>query len=157
LIRTAQNEMRALIFELGQNPVEGGLVPALSDLARTVSERDGLPVNVYGPQRGIPLPTRAQVELFAIAREALANVVKHAGASEAWLGVRVDDISVSMQVADDGRGFESSIEPRGHFGLASMRSRARGLGGALSIDGGPGLGTVVHVVLPAASDGLDAR
>src|SRR5262249_18388404 len=120
LIRTAQNEMRALIFELGQNPVEGGLVPALSDLARTVSDRDGLPVDVYRPQGGIPLPTRAQVELFAIAREALANVVKHAGASEAWIRVAVDDISVSMQVADDGRGFESSIEPRGHFGLASM-------------------------------------
>jgi signal transduction histidine kinase len=157
LIRTAQNEMRALIFELGQNPVEGGLVPALADLARTVSERESLPVNVYGPQRRIPLPTRAQVELFAIAREALANVVKHAGASEAWIRVAADDGRVSLQVADDGCGFESSIEPRGHFGLASMRSRARELGGALSIDSGPGLGTVVHVVLPNGSDGLDGR
>jgi len=157
LIRTAQNEMRALIFELGQNPVEGGLVPALADLARTVSERDGLQVNVYGPQRGIPLPTRAQVEMFAIAREALANVVKHAGAGEAWIRVAVDNGGVSLQIADDGCGFESAIEPRGHFGLASMRSRARALGGVMSIDSGPGLGTVVHVALPTESDGLDGR
>jgi signal transduction histidine kinase len=157
LIRTAQNEMRALIFELGQNPVEGGLLPALADLARTVSERDGLSVNVYGPQQGIPLATRAQVELFAIAREALANVVKHAGANEAWIRVAVDDGRVSLQVADDGCGFESSIEPRGHFGLASMRSRAREIGGELSIEGGPGLGTVLHVALPGSADVADGR
>jgi signal transduction histidine kinase len=157
LIRSAQNEMRALIFELGQSPVEGGLVPALTDLARTVSERDGLPVNVYGPQRGIPLSTRAQAELFAIGREALANVVKHADASEAWIRVAVDDGRVSLQVADDGCGFENSIEPPGHFGLASMRSRARELNGVLTIDGGPGLGTVVHVTVPGASDALDGR
>ena len=156
LIRSAQNEMRALIFELGQNPVEEGLVPALTDLARTVSERDGVPVNVYGPQRGIPLSTRAQVELFAIAREALANVVKHARAGEVWIRVAVDDSRVSLQVADDGRGFENSIEPPGHFGLASMRSRASELGGVLTIDGGPGLGTVVHVTVPVA-EGLDGR
>src|SRR5262249_58695847 len=98
-----------------------------------------------------------QVELFAIAREALANIVKHAGASEAWIRVAVDDGRVSLQVADDGSGFESSIEPRGHFGLASMRSRARALGGSLSIEGGPGLGPVVHVALPAGSDDLDGR
>ncbi|MFL5928355.1 MAG: MASE1 domain-containing protein [Gaiellaceae bacterium] len=157
LIRTAQTEMRALIFELGRNPVEGGLVPSLNDLARTVTERDGLPVHVYGPQRALPLSTREQVELFAIVREALANVVKHAGAGEAWVRVAVDDGRVSVHVADDGCGFSNSIEPLGHFGLASMRSRARGLGGVLTIDGGPGLGTLVHVTLAADSDGSDGR
>jgi signal transduction histidine kinase len=157
LIRTAQTEMRALIFELGQNPVEGGLVPALNDLARTVRKRDGLPVHVFGPQRALPLSTREQVELFAIVREALANVVKHAGASEAWVRVALDDGRVSVHVADDGCGFVNSIEPLGHFGLASMRSRARALEGVLTIDSGPGLGTVVHVALAAGPEDSDGR
>src|SRR5262249_26685185 len=151
------SEMRARMCELGQNPVEGGLVPALSALARTVSERDGLQVNVYGPQRGIPLPTRAQVEMFAIAREALANVVKHAGAGEAWIRVAVDNGGGSLQIADAGCGVWSAVEPTWAVGLASMRSRARALGGVMSIDSGPGLGTVVHVALPTESDGLDGR
>jgi signal transduction histidine kinase len=157
LIRTAQTEMRALIFELGRNPVERGLVPALTDLARTVSERDGLAISVYGPQRALPISTRAQAELFAIGREALANVVKHADAREAWMRVAVDDGHVSLHIADEGRGFAGSDEPLGHFGLASMRSRARAIGGVLTIDGGPGLGTVVHVRVPIGGESLDGR
>ncbi|HEX4679031.1 MAG TPA: MASE1 domain-containing protein [Gaiellaceae bacterium] len=148
LIRSAQSEMRALIFELDRGPDGRGLVAAVSDLARTVSEREHLPIHVRGPTGALDISPRAQVELFAIGREALANVVKHAHATEAWIHITADDGWVSMQVRDDGRGFASTIEPTGHFGLDSMRSRAQEIGAILEFEGGSGRGTVVQVHVP---------
>ena len=145
LIRSAQTEMRALIFELGRNPVESGLVPALTELAGTVGSREALAVGVRSPSGPLDISDRAQAELYAVAREALANVVKHANAREVWIDVVRTPRGVSLAVADDGRGFDTDEERAGHFGLASMRSRAVEIGGVLTIISGPGRGTTVLV------------
>jgi signal transduction histidine kinase len=144
LTRGAQNEMRALIFELGQDPVEDGLVAALTRHASMLRRRHGFDVDVEGPER-LALSPRAQTELFGIGREALANVVKHAGASKAWVHVEARSGSVLVEIRDDGSGFDPAARHPGHFGLESMHSRAAELGGVLTISSTPHAGTVVRV------------
>ena len=122
--------MRALIFELGRDPVEDGLVAALSQHASRLAERDGLTIDVRGPEGRLALSRGTETQLFGIGREALANVVKHARASKAWVRVEARPASVVLEIRDDGRGFDHTADHPGHFGLESMRSRAAEIGGS---------------------------
>jgi signal transduction histidine kinase len=153
LTRGAQSEMRALIYELRRDPVEHGLVDALERHAARVGARDGLEVDVRGPEDSLGLPREVEMQLFAIAREALANVVKHAGARTARISVRRSAGRVVVEIRDDGRGFDAASGHPGHFGLESMRSRAAELGGSLTITSARGYGTLVRVETTAGSDG----
>jgi signal transduction histidine kinase len=152
LTRGAQSEMRALIFELGHDGVEDGLVAALTKHASMLRTRLGLDIDVAGPEH-LALSPRAQTELFGIGREALANVVKHAGASKAWVHVEARSGRVLVEVRDDGSGFDPAARHPGHFGLESMHSRAAELGGVLTISSAPGAGTVVQVEVRADTEG----
>jgi signal transduction histidine kinase len=152
LTRSAQSEMRALIFELGPDAVEGGLVAGLTRHSSMLCARHGLDIEVEGPER-LALSPRGQTELFAIGREALANVVKHAGASKAWVHVEARSGRVLVDVGDDGSGFDPIARHPGHFGLESMRSRAAELGGVLTISSAPGAGTVVRVEARTDTEG----
>ncbi len=152
LTRGAQSEMRALIFELGQDAVEDGLVAALARHASILRSRLELDIDVAGPEQ-LALSHRAQTELFGIGREALANVVKHAGASKAWVHVEARSGHVLLDVRDDGSGFDPDAHHPGHFGLESMHSRAAELGGMLTISSEPGVGTVVRVEVSDDTDG----
>jgi signal transduction histidine kinase len=153
LIRGAQTEMRALIFELGRHAVEDGLVAALTAHASRLGARHELIVDVQGPER-LGLSSRAETQLFGIGREALVNVVKHADATRAWVRVEARKDSVLVEIRDDGRGFDPSGVRRGSFGLESMHSRARELGGFLVISSTPEQGTVVRVEVPAETEGI---
>jgi signal transduction histidine kinase len=151
LTRGAQTEMRALILELRRDPVHDGLVAAL---ARHVSSvpTDGLTIHVRGPGPRLPLSQLVETQLFAIAREALANVQRHAGASAAHVRVEAQPEHVVVEVRDNGRGFDPAAGHRGHFGLESMRSRAAEIGGRLTITSAPGSGTLVRVRAPVETD-----
>jgi signal transduction histidine kinase len=152
LTRSAQNEMRALIFELGRDPVEGGLVAALARHGAKLDDRDGMKIDVQGPDAPLALSHRVETQLFGIGREALANAAKHAGARTTWVLVEARPGDVLLEISDDGRGFDPAKRHSGHFGLESMRSRAAEVGGLLTITSTPGLGTVVRVEVPADGD-----
>ncbi|MFF1715382.1 sensor histidine kinase [Streptomyces sp. NPDC058268] len=99
------------------------------------------------------LPTPYEVALLRTAQSALANTFQHAGAGRAEITLSFMDTSVSLDVVDDGRGFDPASAPRetgddGGFGLPAMRARARSLGGTLSVESAPGQGTAVAVTLP---------
>ncbi|MEV0323844.1 sensor histidine kinase [Streptomyces sp. NPDC050658] len=96
------------------------------------------------------LPTPYEVALLRTAQSALANTVRHAAADRAEITLSFMDTSVCLDVVDDGRGFDPASAPRGDggFGLPAMRSRARSLGGTLSVESAPGQGTAVAVTLP---------
>jgi signal transduction histidine kinase len=152
LARNAQSEMRSLIFELGRDPVEDGLGPALAQHASRLGARDGLAIEVRLPDGRLPLSPRAETHLFGIGREALSNVVKHAGARRAWVRVEARPERVLLEIGDDGRGFDPAADHPGHFGLESMRSRAAEIGGLLTIESTPRHGTVLRVEAPAETD-----
>ncbi len=96
-------------------------------------------------------------ELFLIAQEALANTAKHAFATKVWLSVRQIDEEVSLQVIDNGRGFDTAKEPGrlGH-GLSNMVERARQIGGQFEIVSNLGDGTTVTVRMPVDHDSREA-
>ena len=152
LTRGAQSEMRALIFELGPDAVEDGLVAALARHASMLRRRHGLDIDVQGPER-LALSPRAQTELFGIGREALANVVKHAGAGKASVLVEARSGRLLVEVRDDGAGFDPAARHPDHFGLESMRSRAAELGAVLTISSAPRAGTVVRVEARVDTEG----
>jgi PAS domain S-box-containing protein len=84
---------------------------------------------------------------YFVAAEALANVAKHAGASEARVRVVVDGDDLIVEVADDGRG---GADPRGS-GLAGLADRVAALDGSFLVDEPPGGGTRVRAALPLLS------
>jgi signal transduction histidine kinase len=151
LTRGAQGEMRALIFELGPSAVEDGLVAALTQHASRVGTRDRLIIDVRGPEGRLAVSRGTETQLFGIGREAIANVVKHAHASKAWIRVEARSDSVVLEVHDDGRGFDGMARHPGHFGLESMTSRAAQIGGVLTLKSAHGHGTLVSVEVPADS------
>ena len=152
LTRDAQSEMRALIAQLGRDPLDGGLVAALSRLVAETSDRDGIAVRLAAPEDDPALPGCAQAHLFAIAREGLANAVKHGGMDAVDIRLRASLGNVILEVIDDGAGFDPMTLRPGHFGLDSMRSRAAEIGGRLTITSGSGRGTVVRVVVPIGEE-----
>jgi signal transduction histidine kinase len=153
MTRSVQSEVHALIFELHRDPVHGGLVAALARHASDVSASNGLTVDVRGPVPRLALSERTEAELYAIGKEALANVHKHAGAKTAHVRVEAEHGQVVVEVRDDGRGFDPAAGHPGHFGLESMRSRAAEIGGWMAITSAPGSGTLVRVCVPTTTDG----
>jgi signal transduction histidine kinase len=88
------------------------------------------------------------LHLLRVVQEALANAVRHAGATRVLLKVQAQGAGVAVAVIDDGRGIDAAAGPAGH-GLASMRRRAALLGATLSVGPAPGQGTEVRLVLAA--------
>jgi signal transduction histidine kinase len=94
--------------------------------------------------------------LFRIAQEALRNIGKHSGASEATLSLRAYDARLEMRVADNGKGFTlpkavGDLAATGKLGLLGMHERARLLGGTLDIRSERRRGTTVVVELPMSA------
>ena len=87
--------------------------------------------------------------VLRIAHEALQNALRHAGAERVVLRVARRGDGLTIEVVDDGVGFDpASGEVRSrHLGLTSMEERARELGGHLEIRSGPGVGTTVVLEL----------
>ena len=91
----------------------------------------------------------AIAHLLGIANEALNNIARHSGASRASIAVSTDADGLSLEVTDNGRGFDTAAAASfGHQGLANMRSRAAGIGATMEIDSGSA-GTTVRVILPS--------
>ena len=150
LTRGALAEMRALIFELQPGALaEEGLVAALAKQASALSAREGLAIEVDGPDERLPIAAEAEEQLYRVGQEAQANVVKHARATSATVRVAATDNSASIEVNDDGRGFDPAAVGPDHFGLRSMRGRVADLEGRLEVTSAPGRGTVLRVEVPA--------
>ncbi len=92
----------------------------------------------------------AQLVVYRVAQEALANAARHSGASHVAVELRRDnaDGRVELEVADDGRGFAFD-ESEGGLGIAGMRERALLVGGELTIESRPSRGTTVRLIVPA--------
>jgi len=153
LTKSVQSEMRALLFELRRDPVHDGLVAALGRHASGLRAAGVPTIEVRGPESRLALSQEAETQLYGIGREALANVLKHSGATTALVRVQPQAEQVLIEIRDNGQGFDTDAGHPGHFGLDSMRSRATEIGGRLTIVSAPGLGTVVRVRVPAETNG----
>ena len=147
------SEMKALLFSLRPDALEeGGLVAALGQNAHALEARHGLTVHADLPSEPSLSPS-GQAAAYRVAQEALHNVVKHARAQTVWLAVREEGGLVILNIRDDGGGFDPATLPGGTLGQRSMRERAQGVGGTLSVRSTPGAGTAVTLTLPGHSAG----
>ena len=92
-------------------------------------QRAGLPVTLTVRGKPRPLPATVELNAFRIVQEALTNILKHAGPTEATVTLDYDDTELRVDVRDRGRG--SAPSPSPGYGLISMQQRARMLGGDL--------------------------
>jgi PAS domain S-box-containing protein len=95
------------------------------------------------------LPLEVGVPLFRVLQEALHNVIKHSGASQAEVQLRVDSGEIHLIVSDLGKGFDSEAALAGRgLGLTSMRERVRLVNGTIVIESKPMGGTTIHARVP---------
>jgi signal transduction histidine kinase len=136
------------IFELRPESLEGeGAVAALAKQAAALEARYGIRVEIDlcdEPEA----PLEAKETLYRIAQEALHNTVKHARAKGVRIKMERGSEDITLEISDDGAGFDSEGDFPGHLGLRSMRERALRLGGTLEVDSVPGKGTRIRALIP---------
>ena len=99
----------------------------------------------------------AEFQLLRIAREAVANSVQHADATQMHVTLRVTQSELNLSLSDNGKGFYPETSHYGHFGLLGMRERAAEIGAQLRVTSSPGFGTLVTVRLPLTAAGKTGR
>jgi signal transduction histidine kinase len=155
------NELQRIIADLRPSHLDDlGLPSALRWYAGDLSQRDPLKVQVEVSGEERDIPAAAKTALFRIVQEALTNVVKHAGASNAHVQLRYEPGSIHVRVSDDGAGFDPRLQAmssRTPWGLKNMEERALLLGGSFRIQTQPGQGTTVEVDLPLANSKEEAN
>jgi ligand-binding sensor domain-containing protein/two-component sensor histidine kinase len=126
------------------------LVARLRQFALDMLEPLGvaLSLSVSDDTLKVRLAPEQRRDLYLFFKEAIHNIAKHAGCRHAVITLRGDGGRLTVEVSDDGRGFDRSAAPaapasgsRGGHGLDSMRARAGQLGGSLIVESAPGKGT----------------
>jgi signal transduction histidine kinase len=150
-----EEQMRRLSHELRPTVLDDlGLLPAIRFLSEGVSTRSGLQVQIESPTVGRLRPP-LEIALYRIVQEALANVVKHARASQVRVGFEVQDGWIHCRVGDDGVGLDrspaSAEAPATGLGLIGIRDRVASLGGTLKIESSQDHGTELCIALPLES------
>jgi signal transduction histidine kinase len=154
--------LRSIVSDLRPAALdELGLAPALESLVARTQVAQGITVRASielsdvneGSAR---LPPEIETTVYRLVQESLNNVIKHAGARSAEVAVRASNGSVSVEVRDDGAGFDPGA-PSSGFGLAGMHERVELAGGSLTVSSTSGEGTLVHALLPAPALGGQRR
>ncbi|HYH63578.1 MAG TPA: response regulator [Urbifossiella sp.] len=146
----AAHEVRRLAHHL-RPPVldDHGLPAALARLADTFTRTHGVRTQlVTTAAETTRLDPAAEVALYRIVQEALANVAKHASARTTDVLLDVTDGVAHVSVTDDGAGFIPTDDPADGIGLSGMRERAVMLGGSFRVASVPGRGTTVDARIP---------
>jgi len=146
-VRKYSQELRPSILD------DLGLLPAVKWLTSDLNKNHGIAadVEVVGEQH--QLSPEAELLLFRIVQEALANVRRHSQANRVCVKVEFTAQDIKMTVNDNGKGFEmparvGDLARIGKLGLAGMQERVQLLGGTLAIGSEPGKGTTLTVEVP---------
>ncbi len=152
LTRGALAEMRTLLLELRPSALmEADLGDLMRQLAAATSGRSRIPVRFEMEGSPAPVP-EVKAALYRVAQEALNNMVKHSGATQAVIRLEGDGERVHLCVSDDGHGFDPASVPANHLGLGIMAERAQAIGASYDITSAPGQGTRVCVEWPAPAE-----
>jgi signal transduction histidine kinase len=146
-LRTVDLELERLMADRWPVVLETfGLVAALEDLAERIETDGALKVQIDVEQAGARPPVAIERAAWRVAQVAIDNVARHAAATTVAIAIGVDDDRVSLEIADDGRGFDpatsGALRPAGR-GLADATRRAADVGATIRIGPRPGGGTTV--------------
>ena len=152
-----ETELRGLIVALEHGSVSSlPVVEAIETEIADFEKRSTVSV-VFTVSGNVETETDSQrIAIQSVTRAALANIAKHASATSVEVSLRGTPRTITLQVTDDGAGFDSSAPPKkGRFGLVGMKERVELLGGKLEISSRPGGPTRITATLktwrPAAT------
>lgn len=142
-----------------------GLQKALSAHASEWGLRHGIAIEVQTLGRNDRLPTEVEIVVYRVAQEALTNVLKHAKARNVSVVLEHGEEEIRVVIEDDGVGFDpSSLNERtgsGHrstaaprLGLSGIQERLALVGGAMTLESAPGVGTTIFVTVPVNQEEL---
>jgi two-component system, NarL family, sensor histidine kinase DevS len=143
-------DIRNFILDLRPHRFRGNLRQGLSRLIREFQANAMVIVTMTAPEGSFSnLPTPVARSVFLTSQEALANVARHARASEVQIDVVRSETNLSITIADDGQGFDFSQDSNrlGH-GLSNMQARMEELGGSFILTSSPGSGTSIKLEMP---------
>ena len=123
-----------------------GLVASLEILAREFEERAD--ISVTTDLENVDLAGAAQLTVYRLVQESLTNIGKYAEATQIVISVQNMDGYVSVEVRDNGKGFDANIVSPNSHGLTGMRHRVEAAGGRLTVMTTPQAGTKITAVLP---------
>ncbi|MGW2331722.1 GAF domain-containing sensor histidine kinase [Streptomyces sp. NPDC001700] len=150
LAAEAADELRSAVVELRPAALdEDGLVATLRTQVQVLDRAHTARVTFEAC--GVrALPAAQEEALLRVAQEALHNALRHAEAGQVGVTLARHGQGALLRVSDDGRGFDpSAVRQAGrHLGLVSMRDRASGVGGGLTVESAPGKGTVIEMEVP---------
>jgi signal transduction histidine kinase len=142
-------EARSLVSGLPPAQLQAG---SLADALRRISERAGAELGITvafaTAGQGRPLPAAKEVVLLRTGQEALANVRKHAVATNVSVRLSYAGQMIRLEVTDDGAGFDPG-QVSGGYGLSGMRARVDEVGGSMAVRSAPAQGTSLVVEVPA--------
>jgi len=124
-----------------------GLAAAIAWHAEQVSARAGFEASVDVPKNDVSVDAAGSIVLYRVLQEALTNIARHAKATHVTIKLRERAPHVTLEIKDDGRGFDPEAPTRS-FGLLGMRERTASVGGLLDVDSAPGRGTLVRAQVP---------
>ncbi|MDT9701723.1 GAF domain-containing sensor histidine kinase [Streptomyces sp. P17] len=150
LAAEAADELRAAVVELRPAALdEDGLLATLRTHVQVLDRAHSARVTFEG--RGVrALPAAQEEALLRVAQEALHNALRHSGADTVDVTLDRCGTGAVLRVMDNGGGFDPKTVRRAgrHLGLVSMRDRASGVGGTLSVESAPGKGTTIELEVP---------
>ncbi|MET9431432.1 MULTISPECIES: GAF domain-containing sensor histidine kinase [unclassified Streptomyces] len=150
LAAEAADELRAAVVELRPAALdEDGLVHTLRTQIQVLDRAHS--AHVTFDARGIrALPAAQEEAVLRVAQEALHNALRHSGADLVSVSLHRHGQGALLSVTDNGKGFEPRTVRRAgrHLGLVSMRDRASGVGGRLTVQSEPGKGTTIEMEVP---------
>ncbi|MFB4265038.1 sensor histidine kinase [Nonomuraea sp. GTA35] len=150
LARDSLKEARRSVDALRPEPLERApLHEALKGVAERWSAATGVPATVSVDGEPRRLPEDVEATLLRAAQEGLANVAKHARARRAVLTLSYMEEEITLDVLDDGAGFDPD-GTGGGYGLIAMRERAARSGGTVTVESALGEGTALCVSIPCA-------
>ncbi|HEU4423737.1 MAG TPA: sensor histidine kinase [Pilimelia sp.] len=158
LARDSLTEARRSVQALRPQPLDNAPLPqALTEVVDGWSTMSGVPAELVTTGTVQRLLPEIEMTLLRTAQEALANVAKHASASRVTLTLSYMEDMVSLDVRDDGVGFDPSVartdRPDGGYGLTVMGERVRRIAGTLEVESEAGVGTAISACVPAVLAG----
>lgn len=150
LAAEAVEELRAAVVELRPAALdEDGLVATLRTHVQVLDRAHSARVT-YSGYLPRALPAAQEEAVLRVSQEALHNALRHSGAGRVDVSLDPRDKGALLRIRDDGGGFEPRTVRRAgrHLGLVSMRDRAAGVGGRLTVESAPGEGTTITMEVP---------
>lgn len=156
-LSSAYKELRELISAFRLKIDERGFQTALLETADEFRRRCNLKIDCQNDLALTMLSANEEIHILRIIREALANIEKHASATEVKICAQLNsNEEVVVSIADDGVGIGDTKSPENHYGLIIMEDRARSLGGSIEIANGASKGTTVTVTFTPEKSLVDS-